>query len=156
QFTVLYGKHKIENLGPILEIIEAEGDERERSTAIWAATRVLNEVGPEHAAILTPRQRDILHGAMVQLRCDRPNFTLAALRAVREFGDTDALWFVNHILTPDEFEKVPSKRVIEAATRCKIELEQQLEAAKQKESLLRPSQAVPSTGADLLRPVSSA
>ena len=140
----------VEAVGPLAEMV-AWPDERIRSMAIAALTRLLPRMRSSDTQLLSPVQRSILYSCLTPANARRyAEFQIALLSALEQVGDTDALPFVQS-LAGERPSTLRERQVVEAANACLPYLEGCAHQNRNTQILLRPiSDTV--LDANLLRP----
>jgi hypothetical protein len=137
-------------IGPLLDALEFP-DKKLQGVVLSALVRLLPTLEPQHSETLTAEQRGILRA---RLKTGPADFTEAALKALSVLGDTAAIPDVEASIQRLERQKSADPGLLTAARTTLSRLEEIRERLREKETLLRPADAV--EGDRLLRPAESA
>jgi hypothetical protein len=136
-------------IGPLLDALVLK-DTKLQEVARAALKRLLPQANRDHASLLTVEHRGILRS---QLRSKDREFRLAVLKSLPLLEDLDALPVVESLVHDLEKQGQPDETVLSAARETLSDLKDLQQLARERETLLRPSEAA--DGSHLLRPVTS-
>jgi hypothetical protein len=136
-------------IGPLLDALILK-DSKLQEVARGALKRLLPQANRDHASLLTADQRGILR---LQLRSKDRDFRLAVLKSLPLLEDLDALPAVESFVHDIEKQSQPDETVLSTARETLSDLKDLRQLARERETLLRPSEAAEDS--HLLRPVTS-
>ncbi len=140
----------VQAVGPLAEMTSWP-DDRIKSMALAALTRLLPRMKASDTQLLSPSQRaQLYHMLKLENAGRHSEYLVALLSALEQVGDTEALSYVRN-LAASTWHTLRERRVVEAANACLPFLEGCAQQNRQSQTLLRAiSETVPNE--HLVRP----